>query len=101
MNRRNFFRMLTGAVVAPVLAPLAKLLPAPAMYTTYLLGDEQLIHLDSSIQETARVYYSSSLMASLKANADFPSMGMFKPLPENTGKHIQFFTYPLDKSKEV
>jgi hypothetical protein len=43
MNRRNFFRLLTGALAAPALAPLAKLLPKPLQYTTYITGNDAFI----------------------------------------------------------
>ena len=42
MNRRNFFRLLTGAAVTPVLAPLAKLFPT-VPEKTYIQGSEAVI----------------------------------------------------------
>lgn len=58
ISRRGFFGMLAGLASAPVVAPLAKILPGPTGYTTYLLGDEMLIHLDPKIQKRTWDYYN-------------------------------------------
>ena len=54
--------MLAGLAAAPVVAPLAKMLPKPATYTTYLLGDEMLIHLDTEVQNRVREYYNNRIL---------------------------------------
>jgi hypothetical protein len=111
MNRRNFFRLLTGVAATPVLAPLAKLLPAPTPetvrcvigeYADYLTVSDIVIEkaIDPTV-EALGTYYSKSFMATLRANTTFDSMEVFKPLPENTGKTIKFYSYGIDNSTEV
>ena len=58
ISRRGFFGMLAGLAAAPVVAPVAKMVPEPEIYTTYLLGDEMLIHLDPEIQKRTYEYYT-------------------------------------------
>jgi len=43
ISRRGFFGMLGALAASPALAPLAKLFPAPAYYSTYLLGEGAVI----------------------------------------------------------
>ena len=47
ISRRGFFGMLAGLAAVPALAPLAKLFPESAGYTTYLFGDSALISVNT------------------------------------------------------
>ena len=39
ISRRGFFGMLAGLAAAPALKPIAKLIPKPETYTTFLLPE--------------------------------------------------------------
>ena len=58
ISRRGLFGLLAGVAAAPVMAPLAKIVPEPETYTTYLLSDETLVHLDLGIQKRMYEYYT-------------------------------------------
>ena len=111
-SRRGFLGLLAGVAATPVLAPLSKLLPPTK---TYIAGKDAVINatigsyadytnisdlaFDSAIDpqvELLTTYYSQSLMWNLKANMNFGSAHVFKPIPANTGNTIKFYNYDLE-----
>lgn len=88
MDRRRFFKLLTGAALTPVLAPLAKLVPActrqvvisPVIgsYADYTSFSD--LSLETSIDQeivNAGTYYSQTLAWNLGANMNFGSSATF------------------------
>ena len=59
ISRRGFFGMLAGLAAVPALAPLAKLFPESAGYTTYLFGDSALISVNPRPPTTYRFLYTN------------------------------------------
>lgn len=88
VSRRGFFKLLGGIAASPVLKPLAKLLPEPKTYSTYIYGKNAVIGQYADFIK----FYDKAMLDNLKANTPFLAMSKQMPLPERTGNQIQFFT---------
>lgn len=92
ISRRGLFRLLGGLAASPVLKPLTGLFPVNGIHSGKLSPWFGGIWKQRSAARSLEVYYSKNLINTLRAQTVLTE-GETRPLPINTGKTIQFFTY--------